>query len=308
MADPAFQLGELQRRRAELLGVEGQAWIDRLPELISELQTRWNIRVAAEMSGGTEALVLTAVTGAGVPVVLKLGQPASLGQEIRALEIAGGVGYAQLLAADADNDAILLERLGQKLIDSGKSAAEQLEVVVRTVRETWLKVADPAGLMTGAEKAGWHLDWLQSQWPALGEPCSRAVIEQGIAFCRERQAAYDPEQSVLVHGDSHAWNTLAVPGHEGAFKLVDPDGYFMEPAYDLGISMREWIDDYLAGDAMRIGRERAARLAAYTDLSELPIWQWGYIEVISTALVYSQLGEAASAAPYYELAARWLNA
>ena len=113
---------------------------------------------------------------------------------------------------------------------------------------------------------------------------------------------------MLVHGDSHAWNTLAVPGAVDAFKLVDPDGYFMEPAYDMGISMREWIDEYLAGDAVQIGRARVAHLSALSGLPETPIWQWGFIEVISTALVYSQLGEAESAAPYYELAARWLNA
>jgi streptomycin 6-kinase len=308
MRESSFQLGSLQRRRAELLGPEGQAWIDRLPDLISDLQKRWRIRIGSGMAGGTEGLVLAAMTEEGVPVVLKLGQPGSLAQEICALEIAGGVGYAKLLVADEGCDAILLERLGPKLIDSGKPTAEQLEIVVQTVSRTWLPVANPARLMTGAEKAQWHLNWLVEQWPALGEPCSRAVIDQGLAFCREREDAFEAEASVLVHGDSHAWNTLAVPGRVGEFKLVDPDGYFMEPAYDLGISMREWIDEYLAGDAVRIGRARAAKLSALTGVPEVPIWQWGYIEVISTALVYSQLGESALAAPYYDLAERWLSA
>jgi len=308
MPQSNFQLGDLQRRRAELLGSAGQAWIDGLPDLIRDLEARWDIRVDSDLAGGTEALVLAAVSSDGRPVVLKLGQPNSLAQEIRALEIAGGVGYAEMLAADEDNDAILLEKLGQKLVDSGKPDAEQLEIVVRTVEQTWLPVADPRKLMTGAEKAHWHLDWLETQWRALGEPCPRAIIDQGIAFSRARESAFDPEASVLVHGDSHAWNALSVPGEADAFKLVDPDGYFMEPAYDMGISMREWIDEYLAGDAVSIGRARAAHLSALTGLPETPIWQWGFIEVISTALVYSQLGEPVLAAPYYDLAERWLNA
>ncbi len=308
MPESPFQLGELQQRRAELLGPEGQAWIDSLPDLVSDLASRWAITIEADLAGGTEALVLAAITHDGMPVVLKLGQPGSLAQEIRALEIAGGAGYAELLAADKGNDAILLERLGPKLVDSGRSDAEQLEIVVRTVEQTWLPVDEPAGLMTGAEKAQWHLDWLETQWTALGEPCARAIVDQGTVFARERQAAFDPKTSVLVHGDSHAWNTLAVPGDVETFKLVDPDGYCMEPAYDLGISMREWIDEYLAGDAAKLGRSRLSRLSALTGLPELPIWQWGYIEVISTALVYSQLGERALAGPYYELAGRWLNA
>lgn len=308
MSDSTFQLGELQQRRAELLGPEGKAWIEALPDLISDLEARWGMKVETGLSGGTEALVLAATTGDGRPVVLKLGQPNSLAQEIRALQIAGGVGYAALLAADVDNDAILLERLGQKLIDSNRSEAEQLEIVVKSVEKTWLPVDDSTDLMTGAEKARWHLDWLEQQWPAQGEPCSRRIIDQGIAFSRARMSAFDPATSRLVHGDSHAWNTLAVPGEAGAFKLVDPDGYFMEPAYDMGISMREWIDQYLAGDAVEIARKRAARLGGLTGLPEEPIWQWGFIEVISTALVYSQLGESKLAAPYYDLAERWLNA
>lgn len=307
MSDASFQLGDLQRRRAELLGPEGRAWIEALPDLISDLESRWQISVRSDLAGGTEALVLAAAARDGRPVVLKLGQPGSLGQEIRALTIAGGVGYAELLAADRSRDAILLEQLGDKLVDSGRPDAEQMEIVVETVSRTWLPVEDPSELMTGAAKARWHLDWLESQWPALGEPCPAPVIERGSDYARQRMAAFDPAASRLVHGDSHAWNTLAVPGEAHSFKLVDPDGYFMEPTYDLGISMREWIGEYLAGDAVQIGRRRAARLGALTGLPEEPIWQWGFIEVISTALVYTQLGEPASAAPYYQLAERWLD-
>ena len=75
----------------------------------------------------------------------------------------------------------------------------------------------------------------------------------------------------------------------------------------MGISMREWIDEYLAGDAVQLGRERVARLSRLTGIAETPIWEWGYVEVISTALVYSQLSEPELAAPYYDLAERWLN-
>ena len=60
-----FELGGLQRRRAELLGAEGQAWIDGLPDLISDLESRWGIRVESDLAGGTEALVLAASTSDG---------------------------------------------------------------------------------------------------------------------------------------------------------------------------------------------------------------------------------------------------
>jgi len=307
VSDSFFVLGDLQRRRAELLGTAGEAWIDRLPELIADLERRWQIRVEHSLTGGTEALVLAATTRGGTGVVLKLGQPDSLNHEIRALEIAAGRGYAELLEADRGNDALLLEALGDKLIDRDLSVERMMEIVVRTVGETWHPVSDPAGLVTGAEKARWHFNWMSEQWPALGEPCSRALIDQGVAYAAEREAAFDPTTSVLVHGDSHAWNTLALPGARDTCKLVDPDGYFMEPAYDLGISMREWIDEYLTPDGGRVARDRAARLSVMTGIPEDPIWQWGFIELVSTGLVFAQLGVVASAASYFDAAERLLD-
>lgn len=305
MAPINFQLGDLHRRRAELLGDEGQAWIDGLPELINELESRWRISVQSQLEGGTEALVLRAVNQADEPVVLKLGQPGSLGTERRALELADGVGYAVLLASDRENEALLLEGLGEKLADSRLSVDEQLRIICRTVQDAWRAVPDPEGLMTGAEKARWHGEWMETQWQAQGEPCSRALIDLGLCYADERQSVFDPDTSVLVHGDAHAWNTLAVPGEAGSYKLVDPDGLFMEPAYDLGISLREWMDELLAGDALSVGRARAELLSELTGVPDRGIWQWGYIEHVSSALLYGQLKSPELAEPHFRIADRW---
>lgn len=305
MAPINFKLGELHRRRAELLGEEGRAWIDGLPALIVELESRWRISVQSQLEGGTEALVLHAITEADESVVLKLGQPGSLGTEHRALEIADGVGYAVLLAADRENEALLLEGLGAKLADSGLSVDEQLRIICRTVQDAWRPVPDPEGLMTGAEKARWHGEWMENQWQAQGEPCPRTLIDLGLRYAEERQAAFDPDASVLVHGDAHVWNTLAVPGEPGRYKLVDPDGLFMEPAYDLGISLREWKDELLAGDALSVGRARAELLSALTGVPDRGIWQWGYIEHVSSALLYCQLKSPELAKPHFRIASRW---
>lgn len=308
MSNVNFQLSDIHRRRAELLGEEGLAWIEDLPSLIARLESCWQIKVTSQLSGGTEALVLAVVGGTGEPVVLKIGQPGSLTHEIRALQIAEGEGYARLIACDEENDALLLEGLGDKLVDGELSAAEQLDIVCRTVQNAWREVPDPRGLMTGAEKARWHLDWMQTQWQVLGEPCSRLIVDRGLVFAEEREAAFDPATSVLVHGDGHAWNTLAVPGRPDTYKLVDPDGFFMEPAYDLGISLREWIDELNAdGDPLSSGKARCELLAGRTGVPERAIWQWGFIEHVSSGLLYLQLQQPDSAAPHLNIADAWLS-
>ncbi len=105
--------------------------------------------------------------------------------------------------------------------------------------------------MTGAEKARSLADFIETAWRDLGEPCSARTIEMACSFADVRHRAFDPATAVLAHGDAHAWNTLVAPG-DGLrrFKLVDPDGLFIERAYDLGILMREWGAELLAGDPL----------------------------------------------------------
>jgi streptomycin 6-kinase len=74
------------------------------------------------------------------------------------------------------------------------------------------------------------------------------------------------------------------------FKFVDPDGLFIERAYDLGISLREWGSELLAGDPLVLGRRRCHQLARLTGVEPEPIWQWGFIERVSNGLLLKQKG------------------
>ena len=107
---------------------------------------------------------------------------------------------------------------------------------------------------------------------------------------------------MLVHGDAHSWNTLEAGN--GAFRLVDPEGLVSEPAHDLGVPMRELNDELLAGDALRLGRERARLLGDLTGADEEAIWQWGFIERVSTGLYSIAQGQDGADA-FLEVADRW---
>jgi streptomycin 6-kinase len=94
------------------------------------------------------------------------------------------------------------------------------------------------------------LEFIESVWRDLGKPCTEGTQELALYFATEKGAAFDPNNSVLVHGDAHSHNTLGSFDKKGGYKFVDPDGLFAEPAYDLGISMRGWNDELLVGDAI----------------------------------------------------------
>ena len=92
----------------------------------------------------------------------------------------------------------------------------------------------------------------------------------------------------------------------GRYRFIDPDGLFADPEYDLGISMREYNDPLLAGDPVALGRQRAGFLAAQTGRDEQRIWEWGYIERVSTGLLLIKIDkDRAGGLTCLQIAAAW---
>jgi streptomycin 6-kinase len=289
----ALTIPEAVQRKALAGGAAGVAWLAGLERTVAELARLWDLSVGPILPGGTEALVAEATLSDGRAAVLKVYPPGvSLDAgELPTLLAARGRGYAEVYVYDHPRAAALLERLGPPLADLGLPVDAQLAIICATLAEAW--AAPPAGAwcMTGAEKAGSLSDFITTTWQELGQPCSAQVIATARRYADERRRAFDPRSAVLAHGDAHPWNTLLVPGDgPQRFKFVDPDGLFIERAYDLGISMREWTSELLAGDPVALGVQRCRRLAERTGIDPEPIWQWGFIERVSTALLCLKVG------------------
>jgi len=309
-AAPRFAVNDRVKRRAATHGEVGAAWLAGLDALVDGLARDWGLALGASLDGGTEALVMEATTAGGRAAILKvtLAGTRTIDGELRTLRLAAGRGYAEVYRHDAARGAMLLERLGPKLIDLGLSVADQIEAICATLQVAWTRPADIAGLMTGADKATALARLIARRWEETGRPCGGPVIDTALAFAEDRRRAFDPRTAVLGHGDAHAWNTLQVPDSDPArFKFVDPDGLFIEPAYDLGISMREWEEELLAGDALALGRARCALLSRLTGVPEEPIWQWGFLERVSTGLLLAEMGLDEQARAFLTVAEAWAN-
>ena len=290
------QLPAAVRMRAASHGEAGNLWLATLDEQVRQLAAQWELTMGSVLSGGSESLVAQVQTGAGRAAILKIGLPGSadVATEAKVFRLAAGRGYAELLAHDPAHNALLLERLGPALRDTVSAVADQMQGLCRTLQDAWLPLAESHGLMTGAEKAQWLAAFILEQWQALGKPCAKSLIDQALAFCEERAAAHNPANAVLVHGDAHANNALLVTSAQtdGALrcKFVDPDGLFAEKACDLAVPMRDWSEELLAGDTLRLAHERCTLLATLTGVEERAIWQWGFMECVSTGLHMLELG------------------
>ena len=93
--------------------VERQAWLDSSSAMLEELTGRWSLRTGPpfEHANVTCSWVAPVVCADGISAVLKLGMPHMEGaSEIEGLRFWNGNPTVQLLEADNDLGAMLLER------------------------------------------------------------------------------------------------------------------------------------------------------------------------------------------------------
>jgi streptomycin 6-kinase len=301
------EIPEKVQLRVASLGEIATAWLADLPEHVADLERRWAIKVGQSCSGGTEAFVAEARTDDGRGVILKI--PISgidpNCQEMRTLRAARGKGYARLIRADEDGTALLIEKLGAQLHELGLPADRQIEIICITLQEAWMAPMEEAPFATGAERAVELAHIIESNWRALGKPCSERAIDLALSYAERRRRAFDPAQSVLVHGDAHQWNTLCAPASTTGFKFIDPDGANAERAFDLAISMREWGEIIPDGDLLGLGRRRCRLLAKLSGVDQKPIWEWGMIQVVSNGLILREVGLTDLASVQFAMAEAW---
>lgn len=302
--------------RAKSAGAAGERWLAGLDNMISELEEMWNVTVGKILTGGSHAFVAEAdgiTRGAASgeeKYVLKIEMPENYGGDflsgITVLKLADGQGYAKLYAYDAERMACLLERLGKPISELNYPIREQLRIICSTLEKSWGVPAADAGLSSGEDSVLWFREFIGKTWEKLNRPCSRKVIDRAFAYTRAREQDMHPEEFVLLHGDAHSNNILRELTESIGFKFIDPDGIFYEKAYDLGVLMREWVEEYEC-DPVQKGRERCALLHRLTGVPRQAIWEWGYLQTVSTSLILLQTGRNELGRKMLRVAEHWAS-
>ena len=293
------------QKRLKHLGQVGADWLDQLPATLARLSDEWQISPQLVLHGGSESLVMRVLQNDNSDAVLKVLLPSIVepgqneawpNRETDVLEAAGGCGYVRLLAADVSTSAMLLEPLGPPLGQLESDVDVQQQRLCDTLKECWRNPAAGLGLNTGAQKARWLRAFISSLAQSRKNSISKQTLSLALEFTHEREAAHAGARKVLVHGDPHEMNILqcldpaaASPG----FKMIDPDGLYAEAEYDVGVIMRDASSTLLETEShapIERGIARCERLASLSGTQCLPVWQWGYIERVSTGLYTLELG------------------
>jgi streptomycin 6-kinase len=294
---------EAVRRKARACGVAGDRWLDQLPRVVADVERAWGIEVGDALAGGSGSYVAGASTADGRPAVLKMAIPDGLdghspfATELEALRLGDGLGYVRIIRADERGRCLLLERLGRPLRSLGLPVEAQIDVVADTLRRAWREVPATSGLRSGADQAEFLRQFIDRTWERLGRPGPASTVELAAAYAQRRRDAVDAAPTVLIHGDAHPANVLEDPGgaSPSGFKLIDPDGMRSEPAHDLAIPLRDWSDELLAADPVELGRRWSRRLGEQAEVPADAIWEWAFVERVSTGLFMLDLGDPAGA-------------
>jgi streptomycin 6-kinase len=306
-----IEVPALVRQKVAHLGEQGERWLAGLPGLIADVERLWSITVGRPLTGGTASYVARARTTDGHDAVLKLAIPGQdFARQVYTIANANGRGYVCLLAHDNERHAMLLEALGPSMDHVELTPERTIEALCAMLRQAW-QVSRPSGLMVmPAEEKARGLGRLVSRlWEKLDRPCSLRVATQALQFAERRAAAFDLDQCVVVHGDPHPGNALRVlaprAGAESGFVFVDPDGFLAAPAYDLGVVLRNWCPQLLAtDDAPGLAHRYCALLAAESGVDEVAIWEWGFLERVSTGLYVLDFGARDLGRPFLDTAER----
>ncbi|HET9872549.1 MAG TPA: aminoglycoside phosphotransferase family protein [Propionibacteriaceae bacterium] len=279
--------------------------------MLEDLERSWGITLDRPLPGGSASYVSTATTRSGTTLVVKVAVAADrLDDQARTLQRAAGCGYALLKEYDADRHALLLEALGTPLENSGRPPADQLRILADTLRLAWQPVGDIPPAAPGADKASGLHTLVSDLWTQLDRPCPERVVRQALHYA-EALRTPEPAELVVVHGDPHPGNALAVergrPGGETGYCFVDPDGFVADRAYDLGVALRDWGSRLDGPDARRTAEGFADIRADRSGVEATRIWQWGFLERVSTGLYLMSFGATELGRRFLQVAERLVD-
>jgi len=231
--------------------------IQNLEDTIGIIEKQKKIKFLKSLEGGTSAFLAEGLTAEGKEIIVKIPlYQLDLGinfiNEIKALKKVDGQGYVKLLSYDNVLKVAFLEPLGKPLGDCEFSVNRQIEIICQALKQSWIPLKNSDQFPNTLEIIDWFISYINDSWKDLHQPFSTQLLVTTNNFISNRKKDYHPKNSCLVHGDAHNYNILQEKiGNIDSFKLIDPDGLRSEPAYDLGVIMREWADELITKPGLK---------------------------------------------------------
>ncbi len=272
---------DFARTMREVYGEAGVEWLKKLPAIIADCERRWSLAALPSFPRLSYNYVAPAVLADGRDAVLKVGYPShELMCEMEALRLYDGRGIVQLLRADREQGAMLLERLkpGTPLA-TVEDDQEATSIAAEVMRQLWRPVPDQHPFPTVAKWAA-GLGRLREHFGGTTGPLPKSLVEQAETLFTELIASMD--EVVLLHGDLHHENIIAA--ERQPWLALDPKGLVGEPAYEVGALLRNQLPEpFTQPEASRILARRIDQLAEELGLGRERLVGWGLAQAVLSA-------------------------
>jgi len=262
------------------------AWIARLPRLLAEAASRWDLELGAPLPGLSYNHVCSATRfpspvlgrGARGEGILKIGIPnRELTSEMECLRLLGNLlncPTVRLLDCDPENGLLLLERLrpGADLTpipDDDRAT----EIAADVMSRLWIPALQSDSHFGSdchfVTLIGWF-DGLQKLRPRFDGgtgPFPARLVETAEGLIRE---LFAEEETWLIHGDCHHYNILS---HGDEWRVIDPKGVIGAREYEVGPFMLNPVYQ----PRPNIKRETQRRLDIFSErlgFDRQHLWAW----------------------------------
>lgn len=269
---------EFLQNIVRIWGLEGSQWLQELPTLIEYCATKWHLKEIQHFENLSFNYVAHAYSNLwNKPVVLKIGAPhPSFINELRALEFYKGNGAVKLLASNADNYAILMERIipGTPVRTLFPTHDKRAVTYASTVMEKLHRqeVKTSSGFQT-IDK--WFQLFETLQIPHDLKP----HVQKAQELVKELAAT--PQPQFLLHGDLHHDNILL--SSEGTPIAIDPKGVVGERAYEVGAFICNPAQLCEQANVAKILKERLDLFSTILKLDRVRLAKACYARIILSA-------------------------
>jgi len=268
--------GAFAHKMITLGGLEGHAWIDRLPYILAACEQRWGLTIGPPFDLSFN-YVAPALRNDGTPVVVKACLPNSETSQVEALRLFDGHGMVRLLAWDPDDEVMLLEQMrpGTRL-STEEDDKKATSIAASVMRQLW-RTVPPEHAFPTVSDWGKGFARLRQHYGGGCVPFPTALLEEAETLFAELNASM--AEPVLLHGDLHHENILAA--EREPWLAIDPKGVVGDPAYETGALLCN--QESVVLEAPQPGRIMARRVDQLSDelgIDRARVRGWGLVQAV----------------------------
>lgn len=265
-----------QKNIKNIYGREGEVWLAKLPNLITDLVKHWHLTELKPVANLTYNYIAKGFQK-GIPVVLKISYSVELIESEKcALDYFAGEGAIQVLDSHSKDHALLLQQAspGVSLKSLYPQQVERvMDIYLATMCKLHHKTLPQAYQATSVE------DWLQVLDIFITDKIPAEYLQKAVLLKNKLLA--HPQQKYLLHGDLHHDNILQ---NGSTWLAIDPKGVIGEAEFELTnfdfISEGELAHPNLG----QLLKERINLLAVKSGYSAQRLQDWLFVKLILSAI------------------------